>query len=305
MGNLNCHFVSRFLTTPWEFGERQLHFYDVKTRMFGQRSSKNLFAVAGLNSDEIEARINRLVETPLARAIVDLARSSGPDGYSISDWSIYRALALLFHFQVARAAVLSRGEGDLATLCSWPDEQIDQLAWASHQRYRFITVRAHRGSPFFYPSKGYFVIPLAFASALMPGAIAIPLTENWAVASVPTEIDTEQLTQLLSYAGGGLASNASVGTNSELLVIHPSVMACTKEDEIRQHIEEMQANNLTLLQELVDFNRNATLAFAEAGLPPSDALAWVAELGSSIRSALPGAAEQAVAADDPAARKSG
>ena len=210
---------------------------------------------------------------------------------------------LLSPVQVARSASHSRGEADLATILSWPDEQIDQSAWASHQRYRFITVRSHRGSPFFYPSKGYVVIPLAFASDLIPGAIAIPLIEDWAVAYVPISIDEQQLTPLLSYAGGGVDSNASVGTNSELVVVHPSVMACAKEDESRRHIEKMQVNNLRLLQELVDSNRSAIAAFTDAGLPPSDDLAWVAELGGSIRRALPGAAEQAVA-DDAAAKKS-
>jgi hypothetical protein len=189
MRNLNCHFVSRFLTKPWEFGERQLHFYDVRTRQFGQRSSRNLFAVAGLNFEETEARINQLVETPLAKVIGELARSAGPDGYSIDHWPIYRALMLLFPVQVARAALHSRGESDLATILSWPDEQIDHLAWASHQRYRLVTVRSHRAWPFFYPSKGYFVIPLAFSSALMPGAIVMPLTKDWAVAYVPIAID--------------------------------------------------------------------------------------------------------------------
>ena len=88
------------------------------------------------------------------------------------------------------------------------------------------------------------------------------------------------------------------------MVIHPSVMACAKENEIRQHIEETQANNFRLLWGLVDFNRNATEAFAEAGLPPSDALAWVAELGSSIRSTVPEAATKPLLTDGPAAEKS-
>jgi hypothetical protein len=69
--NLNCHFVSRFLTKPWEFGQRRLHFYDVKTGRFGEKSSRYLFSRRGSNSGNIERRLDQLVETPLSKAIKD------------------------------------------------------------------------------------------------------------------------------------------------------------------------------------------------------------------------------------------
>jgi hypothetical protein len=57
MTELNCHFISRFLTKQWEFGKRQLHFYNVRKHRFEHMSSKNLFARPGLNSKILEARI--------------------------------------------------------------------------------------------------------------------------------------------------------------------------------------------------------------------------------------------------------
>jgi hypothetical protein len=293
MPELNCHFVSRFLTKPWEFGERQLYFYDVKTREFGYKSSRNLFAVEGLNSNETEQRLNRLIETPIGGVVGDLMKSGGPEGHSIDDWPAYRALVLLFPFQVARVTQNPLPGFDLASLCSWPEEKLDELVRACQQRYKFITIRSHPGSPFYYPSKGYFIIPLAFASSLEPTAIAIPLTESWAVAWVPAEINGQQLTDQLTYAGGGLASNASAGTNSDRVVIHPSVMTPANEESIRQHIEETRERNLRHIQDLLEFHRDIVAMFAQAGIRPEEALRRLVELGRQVRGAFPGAAEPA------------
>jgi hypothetical protein len=295
MTDLNCHFVSRFLTAPWEFGERQLYFYDVKTRTFGQKSSKNLFARPGLNTPETEGILNRLVETPLGKAIGNLTRSTGPDGCPMDDWSIYRAMVLLFPFQTARMVKSPKPGYDLSSLCAWSEEELNQLAWASQQRYKFITVRAHPGSRFFYPSKGYFIIPLAFTSSLRPGAIAIPLTERCAIASVPVEIKDEHLAELFAQGGGGLAINASVGTRfCEQIVIHPTVKDHASEDELRQYIESTQERNLTLLQDIFDLSHTTVAAFAEAGLGPEQALEWVGDFGSQIREEQRQAVEQSV-----------
>lgn len=297
MADLNCHFVSRFLTKPWEFGKRQLHFYDVSRRRFDHKSSKNLFARVGLNSGEIEKRLNNLIETPIGEVIGELAKSARPDGYPIDRWPTYRAMVLLFPFQVARVSQNPEPGFDLATLCNWPEEKLNELTRAYQQKYRFITVRSHPGCPFYYPSKGYFIIPLAFASAMEPTAIAVPLTEKWAVASVPAEVTDQQLRDFLTYAGGGLASNASAGTNSDRVVIHPSVMTSGNEENIRQHIEETQQRNLRHTQDVLRFHRDTVAMFAEAGIPPEEALQRLAALGKQVREAVAGAAEQGVGPD--------
>jgi hypothetical protein len=283
VGNLNCHFVSRFLTTPWEFGQRRLHFYDTKAGCFRQNSSRTLFTRRGANTPEVEHRLDELIETPLGGAIRLLTRSPGEGGHSIEDWRVFRALTLLFPFQLARISQDTSPPRDLATMCSWPDEEVDKYAWAMKQLNKFITVTAHPGMPFFYPSKGYFIIPLAHAPSLYPGAIAIPLTERHAIASVSSEIDDEHVREVLRMGDGAVASNASVGTNSERVLVHPSVMNHANRLELRVHIEENQSNNLKMLQAVVDFNRTAVSAFAEAGLQSNHALNWIAGLRKGSR----------------------
>lgn len=64
----NCHYISRFLTRPWEDDQRQLHFYDFDTGTFGVKSSKNLFAESQLNSPTVETWLRDVLETPLGKA---------------------------------------------------------------------------------------------------------------------------------------------------------------------------------------------------------------------------------------------
>ena len=47
---INCHFVSRFATKPWEFGPRWLWYFDFERDGTYRASSETLFAVAGENT---------------------------------------------------------------------------------------------------------------------------------------------------------------------------------------------------------------------------------------------------------------
>jgi hypothetical protein len=273
--DLNCHFISRILTRPWEFGQRRLHFYDKKTKRFHQTSSKKLFARRGLNSKKTEEHLEHIMETPLARALPQLLNASDAGSGSITDWPTYRALMLLYPFQLARITPDRSPPIDLESLCSWPDEALDQYVRVMEQSNRLITAVSHRECPFFYPSKGYFIVPLRWAATPHPGAIAMPLTERHAVVWIPAGVDDDLVHTTLSKGEGALVTNASIGTNSERVVIHPSIMKHANLDDLRAHIEEMQDCNLTDIQTAVNINTTIFAAYARAGLGRDTALAWM------------------------------
>ena len=50
----NCHFVSRFLTKPWELRDRRLHYYDFDRDVFDESPSKTLFAEEEINTQPVE-----------------------------------------------------------------------------------------------------------------------------------------------------------------------------------------------------------------------------------------------------------
>jgi len=69
----NCHYISRFLTRPWEFGQRQLRYYDFDDDRFSRRSSETLLSQNNLNSPAVETWLRDVLETPLGSARPRLA----------------------------------------------------------------------------------------------------------------------------------------------------------------------------------------------------------------------------------------
>jgi hypothetical protein len=50
----NCHFVSKFLTRPWEGKDRFLWIYDFISDRFTRQSSNSLLAAEKINSNKVE-----------------------------------------------------------------------------------------------------------------------------------------------------------------------------------------------------------------------------------------------------------
>ena len=55
----NCQFISRFVTRPWEHGQRMLTFYNFETGEIETQSSMSLFARDGLNTQDVEGWLNK------------------------------------------------------------------------------------------------------------------------------------------------------------------------------------------------------------------------------------------------------
>jgi hypothetical protein len=109
---LNCHFVSRFLTTPWEYGKRQLSYFDFDDGKVRSVSSRTLFAETGANTREVEARLNRIVETPISSAMARLTDMRG-ESEELLEWPLFRAISLLLMLQPLRSSGRSDHAGRL------------------------------------------------------------------------------------------------------------------------------------------------------------------------------------------------
>jgi hypothetical protein len=128
----------------------------------------------------------------------------------------------------------------------------------------------------YYPSHGYFLIPLLGKPVGHPGALAIPLTERLGIVAVPKDFDSERVRSFVSANGGALASKFSVGTNADRVVVHPSVMVDRDLAELGRQIVQMQKENLQVLQALSKIQELTLAAFAEVGIGPKEAMAWMA-----------------------------
>ncbi len=72
----NDHYISRFLTGPWEVGQRRLHYYDFASGRFGEASSESMFADEGIQTEATGKLLDRLVESPVSDYRARVLRSS-------------------------------------------------------------------------------------------------------------------------------------------------------------------------------------------------------------------------------------
>jgi hypothetical protein len=246
MDGLNCHFVTRFLTKPWEIPPgRTLHFYDFAEKAIRTKSSRSLFARIGLNDADTESRINSLIETPLARLIAEL-KTGPPDFSKMQDWAVFRAVSLLFSLQISRSAKLTSGNHKAMEFYDWPTEKIDQYTWAIHEKRTLLHFVVPANVPLAYTPHGYFFVPLPDVSLTEPGIFSIPLTPTDALVLLPKSADIAGINSALTRGQGAYLSNASCGTNASQVVFHPEILEHFTPAQICEAFEVTRANNLML-----------------------------------------------------------
>ncbi|HEY3382611.1 MAG TPA: hypothetical protein VGK32_12630 [Vicinamibacterales bacterium] len=219
---LNSHFVSRFLTEPWEHDQRELWYYDFDRGELRSQSSRSLFAREGVHSSEIEARLNRYIETPIAAARARLWASVGDVSQQL-EWPLFRALSLLLLLQPLRATDALDGPATVEDALSKPERDIDGLASAIGDRYRLMRITVNRRAPLYYPADGWFPLVGTPNGGTCPLGIAIPLSDSHAFIGVRSSVDLAQ-TEAWTINGAGIVSNYSVGYRSSKVVVHPDAV---------------------------------------------------------------------------------
>jgi hypothetical protein len=220
---LNSHFVSRFLTEPWEHGQRELWYFDFESGELRARSSRSLFAREGVHSSEIEERLNRYIESPIAAARSRLS-ASAQDVSQELEWPLFRALSLLLLLQPFRATDAPDGPATVEEVLSKPEHDMNGLASAIGDRYRLMRITVHRRAPLYYPADGWFPIVGAPNGGTCPLGIAIPLSESHAFIGVRSSVDPVQ-TEVWTMNGAGIVSNYSVGHKATKVVVHPDAVS--------------------------------------------------------------------------------
>jgi len=240
--SLNSHFVSRFLTTPWEHGDRMLWYYDFREGAIRSASSRSLFARLGANSKEVEVRLNQLVETPIAAAR-DKLWAPGTEVSSSLDWPLYRALALLFFLQPFRATEAPTGAQTVEQMVSRPDTEIDGLTQAIAAKWQLMRITVSKKSPLLYPDAGYFPLIGAPADGGCSFGFAVPISPVHAFVGVQRDVQVEQ-TEHWTVNGAGFVSNYSVGHQSRIVVLHPSLVDSLPHTDIATALQSARAGIL-------------------------------------------------------------
>jgi hypothetical protein len=265
--NCNCHFVSRFLTRPWEWGDRQLFYYDLDARALRTKSSRTLFAAEGHNTAEVEARLNELIETPLSRALPDfIADLHNPNPVTTDTWERYRALVLLMPIQALRVT-FPTGDDSFEDLLSLPLADLDDIARLADRDYCVYVVGCAARYRLFYPETGLFWFPVrGTGSAGVSFASGIPITEQFAIVHVPRHADIDAAIQ--KARRGAYLANMSIGGGSHVrrVVVHRDIVDHYPEAVIGREIEESHARTTALLTKSDEINAMIDAAYKSAGL---------------------------------------
>ena len=235
MSQINCHYVTRFLTTPWELEGRRLEYYDFELGQFGNRRSRYLFAIDGLNSKDEEERLNQLVETPLAIFRDMLVGFSPEEVNVVEDWKVLRALYLLIPFQVARTQDVQQGANvELRRLLDKDDRYLDQLATAASDNLVTCTISLPDQQRLYYPENGFFAFSAPDLMVKSNFGFAVPLGPTVALIAIPKSTDRDRLAALCG--SNCLLLSASVGPTSggRRVVVHPDLLDGHAKSEIEE-----------------------------------------------------------------------
>lgn len=264
----NCHYISRFLTRPWERDQRRFRVYNFERSNFENGFSASFFSEEGLNEQHVETWLDHTLERPLSNCRRKLAKGQLD---ALEDWSFYRAATLMLWLQGIRVRSLHNDDArrSLAILASCDVAETDQLVVSIRDEYDLALVRTIRVgdevAPLFFPSTGIF--PFSFVdSGCLSGwsvGLGLPLDLMSAVVAVPrngTGIRD------ISRVPASIA-NFSVGTSAARnVVVPPIVLEGIGEAEIARNLEKQRVLNDNISSNVAEAKDLVISAFDVGGL---------------------------------------
>jgi hypothetical protein len=244
------HWVSQFLTTPWEVNaKRELVFFDFAAGHLGRPTpSKRLFRENRARPAELEDRLNALIETPFSQAR-DTLLATGD--VQIDEWKVYRALVLLVMMQPARTHARTVRNDDWLEQLLVSDQEVDHLVQLYMQGRRLVRIGSILPEhALFYPDGGIFGFLTRDAGCLTEWAwgFAIPVTPSIAFASISETADWEWL-RAASQTTSHLQGFSLAGLPDARVVLPPGLVKVTRETPswLVEHRARMNALRTDLL----------------------------------------------------------
>ncbi len=273
----NDHYVQRALMKFWsrysaatDSWDNEVWFFDFRAKRLKKRSTRNLFAREGLNTPDVEARLGRLIESPLARFAHDdmRRRTSSPavDTEKISDPDVMRAVALVFLIQGARGL---DGLGVTSDSVSrWLAMSDGHLGWFANrfwENHRIATFTVPKNVTLFLPETGWYPFPIIDQKIGAAWCSALPLNPRVALVGIPREAD-------LAYNDFNVAAiaNFSVGVSAQgARVVVPTVSVDTHgQAPLASALPPMRADAERMAKTIEKMRQVIATAYQLVGLEP-------------------------------------
>lgn len=261
---LNCHFVSRFLTTPWEYGQRRLSYFDFDEGRVCSQSSKTLFALRDANTPKVEASLNRLIETPVSQAMAKLTDMQ-TESEELLEWTLSRALSLLLMLQPTRSTKDGKQRERLEETVMRSDAELDRIAAEAQACYQLGRITVRNDVPLLYPAAGFFAVVAKGKNGEYAAGIAIPVASRHVFVAVRRLLDWDTATTQWAANGAAPVANASVGTSNRV-VIPQSAIDALQPEQIAARMHRLRSETRQLLDLAQEFNGALHRLNAEFGL---------------------------------------
>lgn len=218
------HYIPRFLTRPWQRGNGHLRYFDFRTRTFGMKKAKKLFAARGLNDRETEQFLCKYVENPVAVFQDRLCKADDPE--VVFNQAPLSALTALFWYQAQRLQDFRdkrsgqrTGPSRMQLLAKRGAQYLDQLAAAFWESDEPLLLCAGADEVIFFPESCFVVMPTLGDRPVL----ALPMSPRLLVAFVDRSANRGQILTNLRLRGRMTALSLGVSRRFDRVIIPPTI----------------------------------------------------------------------------------
>ncbi len=256
---MNNHYVSRVVTKPWEFGNKELYFFDFEESKFDSERAKTLFAEQDIFPEDYELFKNQSFESILGSSRDPILKSK-----KIS-WKTFKSLWLYIILQPGSSSVLSGVKYSREELMNLSKEEINGFITYLDNKFNLIKIIDNSCYNLFVNPLGYFPI---FLNSGLNVIMAYPIHPKMAIVVTPKKIDYEYIKKSGSIEDN-LLSKWSIGTGKycNKIVVYPPLLKKLGTEKLKQRLQNWRSQ----LNDLCQLNNEYAECITRAGATTS---AW-------------------------------
>jgi hypothetical protein len=230
----NNHFISKFLTKPWQV-DGKLKYICMSDGILKESHPDELFAERGVYSDELEAFLNKRIESIIANQIPRLLQS---ETGKIENRKVFEAFVLFFYLQAIRIEQAKGKTTYLETMINFPSDQITAMVDHIMNKDNLILMKVSPNQRLFFPSSAVFPVIAFEPDTRKPKievCVGMPIHPTCAVIRLP---ETVSMVWLEPWISTGHLMNFSVGfgKHADKVVVHPDILEHCQSDQIYKNI---------------------------------------------------------------------
>jgi len=197
---MNNHYVSRFLTKPWEYDKRELRIYCPKKKTIYMASSKSAFSAKNIFDKKQEKFLGDNVEVKIGKIRKSLLENGSFPRYDKYDY--FKAINLYFLFQFKRYClveslgssilnIINQRDGlNINKLLDLTENDLNIISEIFRDEFKIISAVLPDNHYSFFPELGYYTVPVFCILTVKQGhAFVLPLTEKLSICLVPRYIE--------------------------------------------------------------------------------------------------------------------